>query len=58
MNRHEERIKRLEQHLSVHPADHQTVISLLKQKSAKMAAQRSLHWHLMRQKIAILKRTM
>ena len=55
MNRYEERIERMERHLSVHPADYQTVISLLKLKSALIVKKRVAHCHLMRKKIAYFK---
>jgi len=58
MNKYEERITRLERHLSVHPADYQTVISLLKLRSAYMGERRLRYWHSIRQKIAEIKRSM
>jgi len=58
MNKYEERITKLERHLSVHPADYQTVISLLKLRSVYMVARRLRHWHSIRQRIAEIKRSM
>ena len=58
MNKYEERIERMERHLSVHPADYQTVISLLRRRSEQIVARRMLRVNLMRQRIAAFKRLM
>lgn len=52
MNKYEERIKKLEEHLSMHPEDYQTVISILKLKSDLIVARRLEHWRSIRQRIA------
>ena len=52
MNKYEERIKRMERHLSMHPTDYQAVIRMLKEKSNLIVARREKHRNLMRQRIA------
>jgi len=56
MIKYEEQIKRMEQHLNLHPDDYQTVISLLKLRSTQIATRREQHWHAMRQRIEDFKR--